>query len=79
MDEEETKSNEKEKWQLVITSVNNGYIIEPCEEPISVIQENEKDELKAHEELLYTVMEYFNFQGSKHDAERLKIVREKQK
>lgn len=65
-------------WQLKITRTDNGYIIEVPNELPHVIQENQNDELKEHEELLWCVMEYFNFQGSKHDSERLRIVREKQ-
>jgi hypothetical protein len=68
---------ENEKWQLIITRVQNGYIIESSSQPPYVIQESENDELKEHEELLYRVMEYFDFQGSKHDLERLRVVREK--
>ena len=70
-------------WQLQIVRANNGYVLRGIfgDNPIPgeyVIQEDERDELKAHEELLWEVMEYFNFGGSKHDKERLRVTREKQ-
>lgn len=75
----ETKVPEDRQWQLTITRVSNGYLIEaPGEEPY-VIQENENDELKEHEELLWHIMEYFNFGGTKHDPIRLRVKREKQR
>ena len=77
LDEEKVKEKEDEKYQLTITRVQNGYIIEVPNQPPYVIQESENDELKEHEQLLYRVMEYFDFQGSKHDLERLRVVREK--
>jgi len=73
----EAKVPENEQWQLLITRVENGYYIKAPNEQPYVIQENEKDELKDHEELLWYIMEYFNFGGSKHDLERLRIIREK--
>jgi hypothetical protein len=67
-----------DEWQLKITRAQNGYSLEFPNDSPYVIQENENDNLKEHEELLWYVMEYFNFEGSKHDLERLRIVREKQ-
>lgn len=70
-----------EEWKLTIIRGSNGYIIEGTNGEDSsyklVIQEDDKDELKAHEELLWEIMEYFAFLGSKHDSERLRIVRER--
>ena len=69
-------------WQLIITRESNGYhlvlnedqdIVKNC----LVIQDDDKDALKSHEELLWEVMDYFNFRGSKHDDERIRITREK--
>jgi len=34
--------------------------------------------LKSGESLLWAVMEYFGFGGSKHDRERIMVVRKKQ-
>ena len=75
-----------EDWKLNITRTDNGYLLEFIDtnddgEPISkkhVIQDNEQNELKSHRELLWEVVEFFNFQGSKHDKERIRIVIEKQ-
>lgn len=68
-------------WQLIITRESNGYHLKTIEDQditdrCFVIQDDDKDELKSHEELLYEVMDYFDFRGSKHDAERLRITRE---
>lgn len=72
----------QEEWSLKITLARNGYILEGTHDgsglPFTeVIEDDDKDDLKSHEELLWLVMEYFNFQGSKHDRERLQVVREK--
>jgi len=70
------------EWSLHISKCENGYL---CRKETDdgddyfVIEESEVDELKAHEELLWAVMEYFNFQGSKHDKERISIERRKGK
>ncbi len=75
----------KMDWYLKITRVDNGYLLEsfgnaPEGEDFivkSVIEEDDQDELACHEKLLWEVMEYFGFRGSKHDEERLKVIREK--
>lgn len=71
-----------EDWSLTITGVHNGYTLKGRNEfgklIIQVIEEDEKDELRAHESLLQQVMEYFSFSGTKHDMERLRIIRERQ-
>ena len=41
------------------------------------IQDDEVDELKSGEELLWWILGYFSFGGSKHDPERIMIIREK--
>jgi len=77
-------------WYLKITRASNGYVLSWDEElndaqpnyPLSetkymVIESSEGDELKDHETLLWEVMEFFGFGGSKHDEERLRIIREK--
>ena len=70
------------EWGLKITKVDNGYLLQGQGDPednplIMVIEEQDEDELYHHEHLLWEIMEYFNFQGSKHDPERIRIVREK--
>ncbi len=64
-------------WSLTITRTDNGYSLKGSDGTDSVIEDSEKDELLSGESLLWTVMEYFNFSGSKHDPERLRIVRQK--
>ena len=70
------------KWQLKITRVDNGYLLEGTNDmgmPNQwVVEDNEADELASHESLLWNIMEYFNFQGCKHDAVRLRVTRETQ-
>jgi len=77
-----TMEYEKNEWKLIISRVTNGYIIEAISslDELSVrdvIEDNEKDELASHENLLWAIMEYFNFGGSKHDSERLRITRDR--
>lgn len=76
-------------WKLEIEKVINGYKLKETTEEITcedqetfinrefVIQDADNDELKAPEELLWHVMEYFAIFGSKHDPERLRVTREK--
>jgi len=43
-----------------------------------VIEDDESDELKANESMLWWILEYFGGTGSKHDKERIRIVRQLQ-
>jgi len=64
-------------WSVTITRIDNGYTL--CgTDTCAVIEDDDNDELKSHEELLWRIIEYFNFQGSKHDAERIRVIREQQ-
>ncbi len=73
---------EFQPWDLNIRSVSNGFILfgkhpetgYPYEE---VIEEKEDDLLAANERVLWAVMEYFAMDGTKHDPERLRVVRKK--
>ena len=68
-------------WSLEIISVDNGYILTSSDGREWVIENgpdgNEFVNLSSGEALLWEVMEFFNFGGSKHDNERIRIVREK--
>jgi hypothetical protein len=75
MDEENETTNPI--WDLHIVRAQNGYILTDQDGQDFVIEEDEQDELKAHEHLLWMVIEHFSFGGSKHDPERLRVVREK--
>jgi len=66
---------EEEKWWLKITRVSNGFFLEG-NDGNWLIQDTD-DPLKSTEELLWDVTEYFLLGGSKHDAERIRIVRGK--
>ena len=74
-------------WSLTISRLDNGYLLTSpdCDGSGSsewVIEDgpdgNEFINLSSGEALLWEVMDYFNFGGSKHDAERIRIVREEQ-
>jgi len=71
-------------WCCFIEKAENGYIVSyPNEEDENniiphVIEEDPKDALKEHEDLHYWLMDFFAHSGSKHDGERLRIIREKQ-
>jgi hypothetical protein len=71
-----------EGWRITIEKVESGYILdvpEPDDELGKkwVREEDGEDELKAIEAVLWDVLGYFGHSGSKHDAERIRIVREK--
>ncbi len=70
--------NRKDEWKLTIIRKDNGYYLTGTDSDI-MLQADDKDPLDHHMALLYEVMEYFNFFGSKHDPERIRITREKQK
>ena len=70
-------------WSLTIQRLDNGYLLtapdnEGLGESEWVIEDSDTDNLLSGEYLLWEVMEYFNFGGSKHDSERIRIVREEQ-
>ena len=68
------------EWSLNISRCENGsLLIKESDEKLDhyVIQETDGDDLKAGEELLWAVMEYFDFRESKHNFKRLTIVRGK--
>jgi hypothetical protein len=67
---------------LLIKQAANGYILKYYDDEnecnlTEVIEESEVDELKAGETLLWWLMDHYGFGGSKHDAERIRIVRVK--
>lgn len=74
--EEKSDLGEPFLWNLSITRCDNGYIVKGLD--LNTVIEDGTDELLSHEHLLYCVMEYFDFFGSKHDKERIRITREKQ-
>lgn len=71
-----------DNW-LRIERVANGFILKSLGETeeyyidTEVIADAEDDELSAGQELLWRVVDYFNLGGSRHDAQRLTITREK--
>ena len=69
-------------FAVEITRVGNGYICRfPRDEgdpgwAAEVITDDEIDELKSGEGLLWWIIDYFSIGGSRHDAQRLRIKRE---
>ena len=80
----EEGKDDKDYWafNLIITREGNGYVLDGVSDSggrlRTVIEDDEVDELKSGESLLWAVMEYFGFGGSKHDRERIMVVRKKQ-
>jgi hypothetical protein len=73
-----------EGWSITIEKTGTGYILdtpEPTDElgKCWVREDNENDELQAIERVLWDILTYFGHYGSKHDSERIRIVREKSK
>ena len=71
-----------EGWTITIEKVGSGYILEVPEPNDElgkkwVREEDDQDELKAIETVLWDILNYFGHGGSKHDDERIRIVREK--
>ncbi len=69
-------------WKLVITRVDNGFVLDGRADEGDAkikwtIQDDERDELKSGEELLWTVADYFGLLGGRHDKERLHICRKR--
>ncbi len=76
----ENVKKENDEWSLIIYRELGHYILEANNTGFKhrwIIEDDEEDELKSHERLLNEVMDYFVFGGSKHDTERLRIIREK--
>lgn len=72
--------DKENEWKLIIYREQNCYILEAKNDEIEsrwAIEDDEQDELKSHEKLLWEVMNYFVFGGSKYDTERIRITREK--
>ena len=62
---------------ITIYRVENGYLLTDQDGRSWVCEENEKDELAHHEWMLWKVIEFFGFSGSRYDKERIRIVRKK--
>jgi len=70
-------------WSVTINRAGNGFRMNWREEgedgmtlhQEEVIQDNEQDELKSGESLLWFVMNYFDLGGSRHDKQRLHVIR----
>ena len=71
-------------WSLEIERVDNGYLLTASDQegdgPSTWVIEDDDEggfvNLTSGENLLWEVMDFFNFGGSKHDKQRIRIVRE---
>ena len=69
-----------EKRILKIERVLDGYIFTDSDDfgdEVNVIEEDDNDELAGIEKLLWRIVDALGFYGSKHDAERIRIIRQK--
>ncbi len=65
--------------KLTIEKVDNGFIISgDARREVYSNGYDDSEDLIAIQSMLYSVLEYFGYFGSKHDTERLKVVIEKQ-
>ena len=64
-------------YSLIITHCDNGYILTDYEGKQWVIEDSDTDPLASGEHFLWDIMNHFDFAGSRHDKERLRVVREK--
>lgn len=62
--------------KISIQRVDNGFIL--SSEEMSQVYSDDDNELLAVQRLLFAIIEYFGYYGSKHDLERLRVVIEKQ-
>ena len=60
---------------MEIIKINNGFSIKDSSGETTVIEASDSDELRAIERLLWTIIEFFGFVGSKHDTERIWVIR----
>lgn len=67
--------------EMRITRQSNGYVIiyrdDDGGEQCVVYEDGAFDPLLSHENVLLAVMDYFTIYKSKHEPERIRIVREK--
>ena len=69
------------KWELRIRKAENGFILESdIDEGLGVtemlLEDDENDELKSGESLLWQVIEFFGLRTSRYAKEVLTITRE---
>ncbi|MFA6971422.1 MAG: hypothetical protein WC208_08485 [Gallionella sp.] len=61
--------------KIEIESVDNGYIVKTEGQKIVIeLDDNKEKDCKATRSLLYTVLDMLGEAGSKHDAERVRII-----
>ena len=75
-------------YEIKVRRTMNGFVLswsDECADDTTktfvqeeVVEDDDQDELKSGEEMLWKLIEYFGLSGSKHDKERLRITREKQ-
>ena len=69
-----------ERWDARVERVDNGYIVylsgdDDNSGSIAICEDDDIDDLKSFESVLWELMEHFGKGGSKHDKERIHISR----
>jgi len=65
----------KSDWGIEITKVSNGFSIKDQHGNITVIQEDEDDELSSAEKLLWQIIEFFGFARDRYARDSIAIVK----
>ena len=71
---------DKEAWELNIRSEPSCYVLRGNIDGVNqtwTIEEDENDDLKMQERLLWEVIDFFNMRGTRYDKERITIVRKR--
>ena len=64
----------KSDWGIEIIKTNNGFLIKDNSGEVTVIEENSDNNSKAAEELLWSVIEFFNLRGSRYEKNRVLVT-----
>jgi len=65
----------KSDWGVEITKVSNGFSIKDQQGNITVIQEDEDDELSSAEKLLWQIIKFFDLAGDRYARDSIAIIR----
>jgi len=65
----------KSDWGIEVTKVSNGFSIKDQHGNITVIQEDENDELLLAEKLLWQIIEFFGLTRDSYARDSIAIIR----
>lgn len=66
---------ERDDWGVEIVRTDNGFLIKDNDGKITVVEDNDNDELSSEEKLLWKMISFFNLGGNQFNFECLSIVR----